>query len=149
DLEAEVRALDKLAPPDSAKFPPVLAAIDVEPGYERALAAALGEDLDASTHADAPTHWAGADAPEPHLPPSAQSLARFIKAPGALAARLALIGVIDAKDGPKLAKQLSPGMRLVSVEGDLWRWDGFVRRADAPQPAAARLEHKNRLAAAR
>jgi chromosome segregation protein len=37
----------------------------------------------------------------------------------------------------------------VSKEGDLWRWDGFVRRADAPAPAAARLEHKNRLAAAR
>ena len=148
-LEAEVRALDKLAPPENAKFPPVLASIDVEPGYERALAAALGEDLDASTHGEAPAHWAGADAPEPNLPASAQSLARFVKAPGALAARLALIGVVEAKDGAKLAKALKPGMRLVSVEGDLWRWDGFVRRADAPQPAAARLEHKNRLSAAR
>jgi chromosome segregation protein len=148
-LDAEVRALDKLAPPENAKFPPVLASIDVEPGYERALAAALGEDLDASTHAEAPAHWGGADTPEPHLPASAQSLARFVKAPSALAARLALIGVVDAKDGAKLAKHLQPGMRLVSVEGDLWRWDGFVRRADAPQPAAARLEHKNRLAAAR
>ena len=149
ELEAEVRALDKLAPPDSAKYPPVLASIDVEPGYERALAAALGEDIDASTHADAPARWGGADAPEPRLPASAQSLARFVKAPAALAARLSLIGVVEAKDGPALAKQLPPGARLVSKEGDLWRWDGFVRRADAPQPAAARLEHKNRLAAAR
>lgn len=149
ELEAEVRALDKLAPPENAKFPPVLASIDVEPGYERALAAALGDDLDVSTHAEAPAHWGGAEAPTPNLPPAAQSLARFVKAPAALAARLALIGVVDAKDGAKLAKQLTPGSRLVSIEGDLWRWDGLVRRADAPQPAAAKLEHKNRLAAAR
>jgi chromosome segregation protein len=87
--------------------------------------------------------------PDANLPASAQSLTRFVKAPAALAARLSLIGVVDAKDGPALAKQLTPGARLVSKEGDLWRWDGFVRRADAPQPAAARLEHKNRLGAAR
>ena len=149
ELEAEVRALDKLAPPANAKFPPVLASIEVEPGYERALAAALGDDLDASTHGDAPARWAGAAAPAPHLPANAASRARFVKAPAALAARLSLVGVVDAKDGARLAKELTPGARLVSREGDLWRWDGFVRRSDAPQPADARLEHKNRLAAAR
>jgi chromosome segregation protein len=148
-LEAEVKALDKLAPLANAKFPPVLASIEVEAGYERALAAALGDDLDASTNADAPVRWAGADAPAPHLPPEAHSLARFVKAPAALAARLSLIGVVEASEGAALARKLPPGGRLVSREGDLWRWDGFVRRADAPQPAAARLEHKNRLAAAR
>ncbi|MBY0563335.1 MAG: chromosome segregation protein SMC [Hyphomonadaceae bacterium] len=148
-LDAEVRALAKLAPADDAKFPPVLSFIDVEPGYERALAAALGEDLEASVDIKAPAHWAGAEAPAPHLPPNAQSLARFVKAPAALAARLSLIGVVERSDGARLAKQLPPGARLVSIEGDLWRWDGFIRRADAVQPAAARLEHKNRLAAAR
>lgn len=148
-LQAEMRGLEKLTPPEAGKFPPVLASIEVEPGYERALAAALGEDIDASTSADAPLRWSGAKAPATSLPASAQSLTRFVKAPEALAARLALIGVVDAKDGGKLAKELTPGSRLVSREGDLWRWDGFVRRADAPQPAAARLEHKNRLAAAR
>jgi chromosome segregation protein len=148
-LEAEVRAIEKLAPPEAAKYPPVLASIDVEPGYERALAAALGDDIEVTTHAEAPAHWGGAEMPDANLPASSQSLTRFVKAPAALAARLSLIGVVDAKDGPALAKQLTPGARLVSKEGDLWRWDGFVRRADAPQPAAARLEHKNRLGAAR
>jgi len=148
-LNAEVGALEKLARSDSAEFPPVLSSIEVEPGYERALAAALGDDLDASTHADAPARWAGAKAPAPHLPPVAQSLARFMKAPQALAARLSLVGIVDAQDGAALAKQLPPGARLVSREGDLWRWDGFVRRANAPLPAAARLEHQRRLADAR
>ena len=148
-LSAEVRGLEKLTPPDAGKFPPVLNAIEVEPGYERALAAALGEDIEASTNADAPLRWSGAAAPASVLPSGAEPLAKFVKAPDALSARLALIGVVAAGDGAKLAQQLSPGARLVSREGDLWRWDGFVRRADAPQPAAARLEHKNRLAAAR
>ncbi|HWA01087.1 MAG TPA: chromosome segregation protein SMC [Caulobacterales bacterium] len=148
-LEAEVRALDKLTPAEGAKHPPVLAAIDVDAGYERALAAALGDDLDASTHAEAPAHWSGADTPKSALPAGAEPLAGFVKAPAALAARLALVGVVPAKDGARLQRQIGPGVRLVSREGDLWRWDGFARRADAPQPAAARLEHKARLAAAR
>ena len=38
-----------------------------------------------------------------------------------------------------------PGQRLVSREGDLWRWDGFVAAADAPTAAAQRLAEKNRL----
>ena len=149
ELEAEMRGLERLAPPSAAKFPPVLASIEVEAGYERALAAALGEDIDASTQDKAPSHWGGASAPKVSLPKGAEPLSNFVRAPDALDARLALIGVVDAKDGAKLAAQLTPGARLVSREGDLWRWDGFVRRADAPQPAAAKLEHKNRLAAAR
>ena len=40
---------------------------------------------------------------------------------------------------------LKAGQRLVSLEGDLWRWDGFVAAADAPTPAARRLAEKNRL----
>jgi chromosome segregation protein len=148
-LEAEVRGLEKLAPPDASKFPPVLASIEVTEGYERALAAALGDDIDASTAEEAPLRWAGAETPKPQLPAAAQSLADFVKAPPQLGARIALTGVVDAKDGEALAKKLTPGARLVSREGDLWRWDGFVRRAEAPQPAAAKLEHKNRLAAAR
>ena len=33
----------------------------------------------------------------------------------------------------------------MSREGDLWRWDGFTARAEAPKPAAIRLEQKTRL----
>src|SRR5262249_62254479 len=81
--------------------------------------------------------------------PTAQPLTASVIAPHALGARLAVVGVVEAQDAAAMAEQLPPGARLVSKEGDLWRCDGFVRPADAPQPAAARLEHKNRLAAAR
>ena len=41
---------------------------------------------------------------------------------------------------------LKPGQRLVSKDGDLWRWDGFLVAANAPTGAARRLAGKNRLA---
>jgi chromosome segregation protein len=45
-----------------------------------------------------------------------------------------------------LQAALLPGQRLVSLEGDLWRWDGFRAAAeDAPQASALRLRQLNRL----
>ena len=49
-------------------------------------------------------------------------------------------------DGERLQAELLPGQRLVSAEGDLWRWDGFRQGGDdAPSSAALRLQQKNRL----
>src|SRR5690606_4269989 len=64
----------------------------------------------------------------------------------ALAARLAFVALVDRADGDRLQSALTPGGRLVSRDGDLWRWDGFTARAEAPKPAAVRLEQKTRLA---
>ncbi|MEQ1618889.1 MAG: AAA family ATPase [Terricaulis sp.] len=63
NLEAEVRALRQLAPVQAKKFPPVLDSIEVAPGFERALAAALGDEIEASIVAEAPVRWSGARAP--------------------------------------------------------------------------------------
>ena len=46
-----------------------------------------------------------------------------------------------------MAGLLKPGQRLVSREGDLWRWDGFVVAAHAPTGAARRLAERGRLQA--
>ena len=107
----------------------------------------MGDDLDASVDVAAPAHWsliapAGDDPP---LPPGADPLAARVAAPPALARRLAQVGIVARAEGKRLSRMLKPGQRLVSVEGDLWRWDGFVAAADAPTPAARRLAEKNRL----
>ena len=102
--------------------------------------------LDAALDAKAPSYWGGAEAPAPTWPEGAQPLAPLVKAPPALAARLSHVAVVARADGDRLQAALKPGMRLVSKEGDLWRWDGFVARADAPKPAAVRLEQRTRLA---
>ncbi len=76
----------------------------------------------------------------------ATPLADLVDAPATSGARLAHTALVDAADGPKLQAALPVGARLVSREGDLWRWDGFTTRAEAPRPAQVRMEQKNRLA---
>ena len=146
-LETEARTLEKLLGSGAgAEHPPVLEEIVAQRGYEMALGAALGDDLDASTAEGAPARWAGAEGQgDSALPAGVESLAAYIEAPAQLARRLRQIGVVTRAQGAALASSLKPGQRLVSPEGDLWRWDGFRAAAEAPTPAARRLVEKNRL----
>jgi chromosome segregation protein len=145
--EAE-QNLQRLAVESKNMWPPVMDSITVEKGYELALGAALGDDLDAPTDRSAPMHWMGAaiDPGDPPLPDGAEPLSDHVKAPPELARSLAQIGVVARADGAKLAAKLKAGQRLVSREGDLWRWDGYVAAAHAPTGAAQRLAQRSRLA---
>jgi len=113
------------------------------------LGAALGDDLDAPVDESAPMRWAGAksEPSDPALPQGVTALSHYVKAPAELARRLAQIGVVDRADGARLASALKPGQRLVSREGDFWRWDGFAVAAHAPTGAARRLAERGRLQA--
>ncbi|KZM51540.1 chromosome segregation protein SMC [Labrenzia sp. OB1] len=148
-LETEARTLEQVLNVHSEQdHTPVVEQIRVEQGYETALGAALGEDLDASLEEAAAVKW-GSPLPEtadPQLPEGVRSLADFVDAPQELSRRLRQIGIVDQAQGQALRSALKPGQRLVSREGDLWRWDGFVIAANAPTPAAQRLSQKNRLA---
>jgi chromosome segregation protein len=148
-LETEIATLVKLLKPaDSARWRPVVDEIHVSSGFEVALGAALGDDLEAGLDANAPTRWhlvSGAD--DPALPSLAEPLSGFVRGPAELARTLAQIGVVSREHGALLQAQLKPGQRLVSREGDLWRWDGFASAADSPSAAAQRLAERNRLGA--
>lgn len=146
-LETESKTLAAmLERPISGDWSPVLDAIIVEPGYEVALGAALGDELDAPAASQAPLHWETLPPLDgtPRLPEGAESLTRFVRGPAALTRRLMSIGLVDRADGKRLQEQLKQGQRLVSREGDLWRWDGFTVTADAPTAAAQRLAGRNR-----
>ena len=148
-LDTESKTLAKLLHVDTKNlWPAVIDDLQVEKGYEAALGAALGDDLEAPVDPSAPMRWAGAeiDPADPTLPEGAEPLAGHVTAPPELARRLAQIGVVGRDDAPALAKRLKPGQRLVSRDGDLWRWDGFSVAANAPTGAARRLAGKNRLA---
>ncbi len=150
-LETEIRTLEKLlAPAQAQAFAKVIDQIRAQPGAEAALAAALGDDLEASLSPQAGLFWretAGSD--DPALPAGLEPLAALVTAPAALARRLAQIGIVTVEAAPAVLAHLRPGQRLVSLAGDLWRWDGLTRTAAAPGAAARRLAEMNRLAALR
>ena len=150
ELEAEARTLEKVlgAVSETGIGEPVIAFVKVASGYETALGAVFGEELDASEDPASPVHWRMFDSepPEPSLPEGATPLTVFVDGPEALARRLAYTGVVeDEQTGARLQATLKPGQRLVTKDGALWRWDGFCAGADAPSRAAQKLAQQNRL----
>ena len=148
-LRAEVGALAKLVDRDAAEGGQVLDAVRVKSGYEKALGAALADDLRApEVGPEAVSGWAVLPAypAAQYLPEGINALTNYVTVPEVLARRMGQVGLVDAAKGAQLQAALSPGQRLVSIEGDLWRWDGFRAGAeDAPSAAALRLQQLNRL----
>src|SRR6185369_16048108 len=142
-LIAEAKALERANAADAGGGERVLAQMSTDPGYEHALAAALGDDLEAGLGQGA-RRWLGGERldHDPALPAGAEPLASRVRAPAALARRLAQIGVVDVDDG---TLPLAVGQRLVTRDGKLRRWDGFVAEAGGVA-AAERLIRLNRLA---
>ncbi len=148
-LRAEAAALAKLVERDTAEGGQILDRLQVEHGFEKALGAALADDLRApEVEADGPSGWSvlpGYANPQA-LPTGVTPLTAHVSVPDVLRRRMDQVGLVDPNDGPALQSALLPGQRLVSTEGDLWRWDGFRAWAeDAPSAAALRLQQLNRL----
>jgi len=148
-IRAEVTALAKLVERDTAEGGQIIDRLQVEKGFEKALGAALADDLRApEVDVDGPTGWAvlpAYDQDQP-LPDGVTALTQHVSVPDVLGRRMGQIGLVDADDGNRLQPLLKPGQRLVSTEGDVWRWDGFRAWAeDAPSSAALRLQQLNRL----
>ncbi|PTX57516.1 condensin subunit Smc [Litoreibacter ponti] len=148
-LRAEATALARLVDRDTSEKGQLLDVVQVKPGYEKALGAALADDLRApQIDDDEITGWAtlpGYAQPQP-LPDGVDALTTFVTIPDVLARRMSQVGLVDRDAGNALQSALKPGQRLVSVDGDVWRWDGFRTGAeDAPSAAAMRLQQLNRL----
>ncbi|MEZ6029470.1 MAG: chromosome segregation protein SMC [Hyphomonadaceae bacterium] len=148
ELEAELKGLDRLLRQVAATAaPPVMDGVKA-PGFERAMAAALDDDLDAPADTASPVHWSGTHGDiGARLPEGATPLSDLVEAPAELHARLTQCGLVERTQGPALVTRLLPGQSLVSREGDLWRWDGFVRKAEAPLTSAEKLEQRARRTA--
>ena len=126
---------------------PILDSLNVPPGLETALGAALREELSASAEPEAARHWR-------KLPPldlsvvPLKSFANLVTGPEALTRALSHILLLpEGADGNLLQGNLTPGQILVSRSGNVWRWDGYTVREGAASEAAVRLAQRNRLAA--
>ncbi len=148
-LRAEVSALAKLVERDTAEGGQILDRLQVQQGFEKALGAALADDLRApEVDEDGPSGWHVLPAYDETqaLPDGVTSLEQHVSVPEVLERRMNQIGLIAAEDAMHLQPMLKPGQRLVSLEGDLWRWDGYRAWAeDGPTAAALRLQQLNRL----
>ena len=149
-LRAETSALERLLARETSDDGQIIDKITVDAGFETAFGAALADDLKApEISGDIRAGWVTLDpyAAADDLPEGAARLATHIVAPPALARRLAHVGLVARADGDRLQAALRPGQRLVSREGDLWRWDGYRSNADdTPSAAALLLQQRNRLA---
>ena len=149
-LQAEAIALEELLaePKTAGGWSPIIDSVAVDPGFEAALGAAVGDDLSAAADDSSPMRWQTLPPFVQHsaLPEGARPLAEVVRAPDRLARRLSQVGIVaDAATALALQSQLKPGQRLVTTTGDIWRWDGFVSAAGAANAAATRLKQRNRL----
>jgi chromosome segregation protein len=149
-IETEARTIRRMLEAGAAggSFSPVVEDVHVDRGYETALGAALGDDLDSPADPAAPVHWrkSGDASADAALPDGVTALIAHVRAPDVLTRRLSQIGIAaNAGEALALLPRLKPGQRLVTREGAVFRWDGHVTGADAPSAAALRLEQKNRL----
>ncbi|WP_299363019.1 AAA family ATPase [uncultured Paracoccus sp.] len=150
-LDAERHALTRLVARGRTAGPRLLDLVTVAPGFEAAFGAALGDDLAAPPAPDpGASGWRDlpAYAAAPELPAGAAPLGDHVTGPAMLARRLEQTGLVpDAATGAALQPALHPGQRLVTRQGDLFRWDGLtVPAGDAVSTAALHLQQVNRLA---
>ena len=147
-LDAEAQALARRLAVDQGKTPRIADLLVVAAGYEAALAAALGDDMEAGPASSAaPRRFAGGtSADDPALPPGCAAIAAHVQAPPELGRRLAQIGMVDTAPDFGLLAALRPGQRLVSRDGKMWRWDGLIDAAGRTDAAAARLRARRRAA---
>src|SRR5262249_41491776 len=101
-LETEARTIAKLVTGATKNlWRPCIDGVTVTKGFERALAAALGDDLDAPVDPSAPMRWTVASdgSDDPSLPAGVEPLAAHVQAPPELTRRLKQIGVVAKERG--------------------------------------------------
>ena len=146
-LLAEKDALEGLIGDNVDATNSLIENLEVKPGYEKALDALLGDELYHSLDMKTDIHWRKNLISEntQSLPDGCKPFLNYVKGSDVLIERLSQTGVVDKEDGEVVFSKLSYGQRIVSKEGDLWRWDGLVVSAGAPGSAAERLGQRNRL----
>ena len=148
-LGSEHNELQKLVKGDASGSTKLLNLVQVERGFEAAFGAAFGDDAFAPVCTEnTGTGWHHLEPLEqyPDLPFGTEPLTDHARAPRFLQRRLRQIGIVSREDLDRLQVALHQGQRIVTLNGDLRRWDGFARVAgEEPNRAALRLRQLNRI----
>ncbi len=144
-LLSEQTALRKSIESQKSGADKAISQISADSGFEQALAAALGEDAQAQIGGTKGRRWMQVlrDIIDNKPPISgAICLDDHVKAPVELRPRLRHIWVVEHDDG----SALPAGHRIVTRDGIMRRWDGFISDGDGSM-AAQYLVRNNRLSA--
>ena len=126
---------------------PIIDYLDFEDGYEKAVAAVFSDELIASINEEQASHWRVLTYNQNSaFPDGITKFSNLIKAPENLKKKLDFVGLIKEKSSVlNLQENLLPGQILVSLEGEIWRWDGYVSKGKQNSSTKAVLEQlKNR-----
>ena len=126
---------------------PIIDYLDFEDGYEKAVAAVFSDELIASINEEQASHWRVLTYDQNYVfSDGIKKFSNLIKAPENLKKKLDFVGLIEDKSNIlHLQENLQPGQILVSLEGEIWRWDGYVSKGKQNSSTKAVLEQlKNR-----
>ncbi len=126
---------------------PIIDYLDFEDGYEKAVAAVFSDELIASINEEQASHWRVLTYEQNSIfADGVKKFSSLIKAPENLKKKLNFVGLIEDKSNIlHLQKNLLPGQILVSLDGEIWRWDGYVSKGKQNSSTKAVLEQlKNR-----
>jgi hypothetical protein len=126
---------------------PIIDYLDFEDGYEKAVAAVFSDELIASINEEQASHWRVLTYNQNSVfADGIKKFSNLIKAPENLKKKLDFVGLISDKSTVQvLQENLLPGQILVSLEGEIWRWDGYVSKGKQNASTKAVLEQlKNR-----
>ena len=126
---------------------PIIDYLDFEDGYEKAVAAVFSDELIASINEEQASHWRILIYDQNSVfSDGIKKFSNLIKAPENMKKKLDFVGLIEDKSNVlNLQTNLLPGQILVSLEGEVWRWDGYVSKGKQNSSTKAVLEQlKNR-----
>ena len=148
DLFLEVNEQDLYKEGRKHNNNPIIDYLDFEDGFEKAVAAVFSDELIASINEEQTSHWRilNHDDNNSNFPEKIKKFSNLIKGPENLKKKLDFIGLIEDKSNIlALQDSLLPGQVLVSLEGEIWRWDGYVSKGKQNSSTKAVLEQlKNR-----
>lgn len=147
-LKSELQGLNALiANAQKIGTNPALNNLQVKTGFEKALAAAIGEDIEANIGNIGDNKWIGAREISidwgKEIAGDYTVLADVVDAPPELLPRLNAIAIVSDAQFEN-TKSLSIGLRIVTLQGDLKRWDGHIKTRAAQHPAQIKLEQLGR-----
>ena len=126
---------------------PIIDYLDFEDGYEKAVAAVFSDELIASINEEQSSHWRILNYDQTSVfSDGVKKFSNLIKAPENLKKKLDFVGLVEDKSNIlHLQENLQPGQILVSLDGEIWRWDGYVSKGKQNSSTKAVLEQlKNR-----